>query len=263
MPQEACATRLFAFHCGTERTKLSLLDPFDERCGDVIRIPYFRYLIEHPRGWLIFDTGVNTALVRDPVARVGADASEYQVELAPGQDVSSQLAPLDLHEVDVADVVLSHLHFDHAGGLESFKHAKVHLQEEEMAFARRPPEYQRTAYISADFEGEYDWNLLTGDHDLLGDGSVMCFRTPGHTPGHQSLLVRLAEASIILVGDAAYDRKKMEQRRLPGFLWNPDKLLESWDRLQEMQQLHGATLLFSHDRAYHKTIRLAPGKWYD
>lgn len=202
---------------------------------------------------------MNAALARDPVACVGPSAGKYAIEFVPGQDVSSQLSTLGLAKIDVPDVVLSHPHFGHAGGLGSFRHAQTDAQEDELDFARTPPEYKRTAYIAANFEYEHDRNLLSGDHDMSGDGSVICLRTPGH----QSLLVRLRGSSIILVGDAACDREKMRRRRLPGFLWNPDRLLESWDRLQEMQRLHGAILLFAYGRAYKTTVRVAPGVWYE
>jgi hypothetical protein len=115
-----------------------------------------------------------------------------------------------------------------------------------MDFATDPPVYQRAAYIPADWAGTLKWAVHDGPHDLFGDGAVTMSPTPGHTPGHQSVLVCLPAGKVILVGDAAYHPQKMAERKLPGYLWNPDALIASWEMLAEVRRTHQADLLFSH-----------------
>ncbi len=79
----------------------------------------------------------------------------------------------------------SHLHFDHAGGLEHLTHAPVYVQQDELDFAYAPPADQADIYVRADFDVGCDWRALDGDHDLFGDGRVRIVSTPGHTAGHQ------------------------------------------------------------------------------
>ena len=119
--------------------------------------------------------------------------------------------------------------------------------------------YQAPAYISDDWAGALSWHEVTGEHDLFGDGSVM-FPTPGHTPGHQSVLVRLPGQAVILVGDAAYHPRKMAERRLPAYLWNPDAVIASWAELERRRDEHEAVFLFSHFPPAGQ-VMLAPQAW--
>jgi glyoxylase-like metal-dependent hydrolase (beta-lactamase superfamily II) len=77
------------------------------------------------------------------------------------------------------------------------------------------------------------------------------------------LLVRLAGQTVILVADAAYMRASLEESILPGLLWSPDAMVESWERLRRLRDEHSATLLLTHDREYATTTRLAPDAWYE
>lgn len=255
--------RMYAFHCGEEATLRSLYDPFDADCSATIRPPYFFYLIRHPEGDVLFDCGGHPALMDDPHSRLGAAADLYDIALSPGDDVVTRLHTLDVEPEAIGHVVQSHLHYDHAGGLEFLSEATVYVQRSELPFAYWPPVYQQGVYARQDFDPVTRWKPLNGDYDVFNDGQLLIFSTPGHTPGHQSLLVRLAGQPIILVGDAAYDREKMAHRCLPGLLWNPDALVESWERIEELQRREGAELIFTHDLDWEKTIKLAPGAWYE
>jgi amino acid transporter len=92
------------------------------------------------------------------------------------------------------------------------------VQKEELAFAYWPPVYQRDVYVRQDFDSVRNWKQLRGEHDIFNDGRLVIFPTPGHTPGHQSLLVRLDSQAYIPTGDAVYDQEKMAARCLPGLL---------------------------------------------
>ena len=200
---------MFAFHCGGEKTLRSVFDPFDQDCGSTIHVPYFFYLIQHPDGNVLFDSGAHPALLDDPRSRLGAAADLYEIVMSPGDDVRSRLGSLGVDAEDIGHVVQSHLHYDHAGGLEFVQGATVYVQREELAFAYWPPVYQRDVYVRQDFDAVANWKQLHGEHDIFNDGRLIIFPTPGHTPGHQSMLVRLDSEAYILAGDAVYDRDKM------------------------------------------------------
>jgi glyoxylase-like metal-dependent hydrolase (beta-lactamase superfamily II) len=255
--------KMYAFHCGGEKTLRSVFDPMDPDCGGEIFPPYFFYLIRHPEGDVLFDSGAHPSYIDDPRSRLGAAADLYDIVMAPGDDVVSRLHSLDVEPEAISHAVQSHLHYDHAGGLEFLTEATVYVQKEELPFAYWPPVYQKTVYVRQDFDGVSKWKALDGEYDIFNDGRLIIFPTPGHTPGHQSLLIKLNDMSIILAGDAVYDKEKMEHRCLPGLLWSPDAMIASWERIEDMQRRHNAELIVTHDLHWEETIRLAPDEWYE
>ena len=263
MHRVAEGTWLYAFRCGGEQIAGSLIDPFGDERGETVFLPYFFYFVQCGTARVLFDCGAHPDLAVDPAARLAKGAEMSDVQVGPGDDVASKLATIgvDIRTVDV--VVASHLHYDHCGGLERLPGADVYVQADELAFATSPPSHQRAnAYVKADFAPvrPAQWRQVEGAHDLLGDGALVIVPTPGHTAGHQSLLVRLAHRSVLLGGDAAYDPHKMRQRRLPGYLWNPDKVIETWELLEELERSEGAELVFSH--YVNPGMPLAPERWF-
>lgn len=239
-------TSLWVLRGGGERTRRTLLDPWDPDCAHTFTLPYYFFAIDHPGGWTLVDCGIHPALVGDPRARLGDAGPLPDLEVGPEDDVTHQLARIGVAADQVEHVVLTHMHYDHCGGLALLPSATVHVQSSERAFAEHPPAYQATAYGPADWDVTLPFNEVQGEHDLFGDGSVVSFPTPGHTPGHQSVHVRLADREVILVGDAAYTPDKMRERRLPAFLWSPDAVLASWEELERRRRRTDATFVFSH-----------------
>jgi glyoxylase-like metal-dependent hydrolase (beta-lactamase superfamily II) len=179
-------------------------------------------------------------------------------------DLVSALAKADLTPGDISVVVQSHLHFDHAGGLEFIpRGVPVYVQEDELRFARNPPVYQQAIYVPADFEHDLDWRPLQGDHDIFGDGRVRIIATPGHSAGHQSLLVRLESRTMFLLADASYLLRKMRDRLLPAVVWSPDAMVASWERVEAIERETGAELVCTHELDYEERVPMAPGAYWE
>jgi N-acyl homoserine lactone hydrolase len=252
--------KIHACHCGGDVSDMAVFDPFDPKVGTKVYNPYFFYVIEHPHGLVLFDSGVHPALRTDPRGRLGDAADAFAVEMDADQDVVSQLARLDLRPTDISAVVQSHLHFDHAGGLEFLAHVPVYVQDAELRFARNPPIYQQDIYVQADFAHDLDWHTLDGDHDLFGDGAIRIISTPGHTAGHQSLLVALDSRPILLMADASYLLRTMRDRRLPAgaVVWSPDAMVSSWLRIEQLERETGAELVCTHELDFRTHVPIAP-----
>ena len=254
--------KVFACLCGGDRSDLATFDPLDEDVGTKVYCPYFFYLVEHPDGRILFDTGLHPEIVTDPVGRVGEAAAAFPIEMNEGGDVVSQLGMLGLAPGDVDAVIVSHLHFDHAGGLEFVKHADVYVQAAELAAARNPPVYQQELYKPADFEHDCSGSR-DGDTDVFGDGTLRVLSTPGHTPGHQSIYVEFEHRKpLVLIGDATYSLAKMRQRRLSAVVWSADATVASWERFEEIERETGAELRCTHEVEFGD-VPLAPEAFWE
>jgi glyoxylase-like metal-dependent hydrolase (beta-lactamase superfamily II) len=215
--------------------------------------------VSHPRGRLLFDTGVHCQARVDPVGRLGPERMKrLTVKSRPGDDVVPQLARLGLTPEDVRFVANSHLHFDHCGGNEFFPRATFLVQRPELDAARRPgfaPGYNPSP---VDFDHPLAYAMLDGEHDVFGDGTVILLPTYGHTPGHQSLLVRAGKTQLVCASDACYTRDNMDRDVLPTILWNASVMRESLASLRKLRDQAGATMLYGHDPAQWDALPQAP-----
>ena len=131
------------------------------------------------------------------------------------------------------------------------------VQRREWDAGMDPDTAARHGYNPRDFDLGHKLRLVDGEHDVFGDGSVVCIPTWGHTPGHQSLRVRTDKGEIVLTGDACYFCQTLRERRLPVRVFNREQMLASLDRLEALQNA-GAKLIFGHDDSFWKGVPQAP-----
>ncbi|HTQ68111.1 MAG TPA: N-acyl homoserine lactonase family protein [Solirubrobacteraceae bacterium] len=204
-----------------------------------IRFPVPVYLIETAEERILIDTGLHPSAVGDPAGYYERpEAGLFELELE--RPITEQ--------VDVGSltrVVLTHLHFDHAGSL-SLLPASVPIvvQRREWDSRHDPDVIKRNFLYPRDYAiDDRSIELVDGDHDLLGDGSIELLLTPGHTPGHQS--VRVGE-ELVLGVDVAHFASTLDDHRFPVFADDFDAQASSADRLRRLRD-DGARVLPGHD----------------
>jgi len=211
-----------------------------------LRVPVPAWLIEHPKGTVLFDAGMHPDVATDPRSRLGALANVFDAEYAAHETCAARLAQRGFDPQRIDLLVNSHLHFDHAGGNAGIPNARLVVQRKEWEAGADPELAARNGFDPKDYDLGHDLLLVAGEHDLFGDGLVTCLPSPGHTPGHQSLRVRLPAGEIVLTSDACYLRKTLDELHLPGVVYDRDEMLASLWRLRALQAA-GATLWFGHD----------------
>jgi glyoxylase-like metal-dependent hydrolase (beta-lactamase superfamily II) len=205
------------------------------------RFPVSAYLIEAGSEQILVDTGLHPAAVADPAAHyAGADS----LALFRFEQEASVAERVDL--ATVTKVVVTHLHFDHAGGLELLPPSvPIVIQKREWEAAHEAEAIARDFYLPRDYEGigEGRLDIVDGDHDLLGDGSIRLLATPGHTPGHQSVLIG---ERLLLAADVIHFAATLDDRRFPLFADDPEAQERSADRLRALREA-GVTVVPGHD----------------
>jgi len=214
-----------------------------------LSLPCPAYLIEHPKGLTLFDTGCAPQVAVDPRGYWGRIADYMKVKYSPDLTVDSQIKALGYKLDDVKNVIVSHLHLDHSGGMSLFPHAQFFIMEGELPYAYWPRREARAAFILNDLlpTRRFNWRELSGDTDLFGDGSLVMLKTPGHTPGESSLMVNLAHRAIVLTGDTIHIRRQLENCAPMATDWDQAMSSAAIRRLKEMQDRGEVRLLISHD----------------
>ena len=230
--------------------------------GQPWTVPVASFLVQHPRGRLLFDTGVHCQARVDPLTRLGPERMKrLTVKSREGDDVVPQLATLGLTPGDVRYVANSHLHFDHCGGNEFFPKATFLVQRPELEAARRPGFVPRYSPSPIDFDHALDYQMLDGDHDVFGDGSVIIVATPGHTPGHQSLFVNLKKTGpVILSGDLYHYPAERTLKDFTPFaaLGNPEQEKRSKIKVEAWLKEKKAMLWIQHDLIEYAKLKKSP-----
>ena len=190
--------------------------------------------------------------------RVGDELADlFEVEFRPGGEIKARLEALDIAAESIDYIINSHLHWDHMGGNELLPNTKIIIQQKEWETGQVPEMIAETSYVPADFDHGHQVQQIDGEYDLFGDGTVVTVPTHGHTPGHQSLKVKLASGDVVLAADACHFRKTLEDMHLPNIVYDREKMMESLKTLRRLQT-GGAPIFYGHDDEFWKEIPQAP-----
>ena len=207
------------------------------------------YLIRHDKGLLLWDTGIPDAVATMPDGMVTANGAITQRRV---KTLAAQLGEISVKPSDIATVAVSHTHGDHVGNIALFPSSTVLIQGAEYDWAMAGP-------AKPAFTATQKIMKLAGDHDVFGDGSVMILSTPGHTPGHQSLLVKLPKTGyIVLSGDAVHFQDNWEHKRVPSMNTSREQTLASLARIATVLDERKAQLWINHDKPQSDRLRHAP-----
>ncbi|HXH84261.1 MAG TPA: N-acyl homoserine lactonase family protein [Candidatus Tectomicrobia bacterium] len=242
---------LYALQNGFLGAQRSLLF-YGEYAETRVQIPIAAWLVRTDSAVVLFDTGVS------PRAIPGLTRNDPHARFTEADLLVHRLDALGLETHDVDLVVLSHLHYDHAGGAELFPDSELVAQRDEYAVAHHPPPFFAPFYYRKNFDlPGYRWRLLDGDTELAPGLTVL--RTEGHTPGHQSLLVELPESGpVLLTGDACYTLEHLDGERVPGVVWNPAQAYHSIKRIKTLARLTGARVFPGHDPVFWQSVKQSP-----
>jgi glyoxylase-like metal-dependent hydrolase (beta-lactamase superfamily II) len=207
------------------------------------------YLIKHSQGWFLWDTGLADAIAAMPNGQAPADPKATHWRRP--RTLAAQLDELGVKPADVKLMAVSHTHPDHVGNVEMFPQTMLLVQKAEYDWPN-PLGVGR-------FKPEHPVTKLTGDHDVLGDGSIMIISTPGHTPGHQSLLVKLPRTgAVLLSGDAVHFKDNWDHRRVPANNDSKDQTSNSMQRMADIIAKEKAQLWINHDKAQRDSLKMSP-----
>ncbi|WP_417308551.1 N-acyl homoserine lactonase family protein [Devosia sp.] len=254
--------RMFVLLCGYEILPMTVsLRGANPRF--IVSVPICTYLLDTTEGWVLLDAGLDEHHLRDPsqIEKYFAPGAWHPPPVVkPEHEMGAQLAAIGIGFEDISTLVLSHLHADHSGHIKRMPQARVVIQKVEYDYAFSDAE--KIAYFTEDYDlPSIDWQIIDGDTPILP--GIEAIFTPGHTPGHQSLVVDLPRTGkVILTADVGDWIENFTKEILPGSATNDDEALASIRRINALWANTGAEMFLTHDPVLVQKIRLAP-EFYD
>ena len=233
-----------------------------------VGFPIPAFLIHHPSGPFLVDTGLHPSVSARPTENLGRVLSMGQPELEPGADLPAQLRARGIDQKSIRTVVMTHMHFDHTSGMSEFAGATFILTEDEWVAATTDSRPLLQGYRPAHYDYAFDYRTISYDtdsvrsyssfgrtFDLFGDGSVRLASTPGHSAGHQSVICRLRDRDLVIAGDAIYTYAQLEGAPEPPRPYDR----HTWRRsLRELRHFHEqfpqAVIIPGHDGKHWETV---------
>jgi N-acyl homoserine lactone hydrolase len=259
------AEKLYRLDCGHSLANDESVWTPGENVGRDIQFSSTCWLIKHKSGWLLWDTGVPEAALNDPQ---GWSTLPKLIVYHLDKSVTDQLAEIGLKPGDIARVAISHTHGDHIGNVRLFADSTIVMQRAEYTWIHSPngpnENVNQLMALARKLLGTpKKLELIDGDTDVFGDGSVTLISTPGHTPGHESLLVHLKNSGfIILSGDVAHLEENFEKNIVPSLNTNKAESIASMERVRRLIATYQATFFINHDKTQTDSLRLLPA-FYD
>ncbi len=226
---------------------------FHQGRGQMIRLPVPMYLIKTEQGNILYDTGFSPARLVTRLSQMGLNPT-----IAEEYALPNRLKEISLTPKDIKTVILSHLHVDHAGGIQFLSEAELFVQKDEYNYAFHPHSFAQGPYLLSDFNfPSFNWELIDGDQMIMPGLAVVLAN--GHTPGFQALVVDLPETGvIILAGDCCPLSENIEKEIINGIVWDPTRSLHSIKKLKALAELLGGTIYPGHDIDFWQTLKKAP-----
>jgi N-acyl homoserine lactone hydrolase len=259
------ADKLYRLDCGHSLANDESVWTPGENVGKNIEFSSTCWLVKRGSEWLLWDTGVPESALNNPE---GWSTLPKLIVYHLDRTLTNQLAEIGLQTSDVTYVALSHTHGDHIGNVGLFANSTVLMQRTEYSWISSPDGTndnvnQLKALARKLLSTPKQLQLLDGDTDVFGDGSVTLISTPGHTPGHQSLLVHLKNSGfIILSGDVAHSEENFEKDIVPSLNTDKAASIASMDKVRRMIATYQAKLFINHDKAQSDMLKLLPA-FYD
>jgi len=237
-----------------------------------ISIPVGFFVIKHPKGNVLFDTGNNDKIITDP-SYWGPNFDALKPVNTPDVAIDVQLKKIGLTPDDIKYVVISHMHLDHGGNIAKFPNSTLIIQRDEIYYAMWPDEPYTGPFIPADAAvlrapvgsskpNAFKMVILDGqDMDIFRDGSVIVKYARGHTKGHQMMVIRLPKTgTIILTADNVYFRENVEKSIPPNLVlaYDPAGIMRAYAYIRFMMASEGADFFTSHDPDAFKAMKKAP-----
>ena len=239
-----------------------------------IQVPVGFYVVKHPKGTVLFDTGNNDRIITDP-SYWGASFTALKPVNTPDVAIDTQLKKIGLTPDDITYVVTSHLHLDHGGNVGKFPKSTLVVQKSEIQNAFWPEPGTGGPYMVGDVMPLRSANTdnpnavkmiqLNGDLDLFGDGTIVVKRWVAHTPGSQMMTVKLKNTGlIILTGDNVYFRENVEKNNPPNIVlaYSTTGFFTAFEWIRRMMATENANFFTAHDPDAFKAMKKAP-EFYD
>lgn len=231
--------------------------------GNIDWAPVSFYVIKHPKGNVMFDTGNNDKTIANADGWWGPLAKGFGLKMTKDDAMAAQLAKIGLTTSDIKYVVTGHMHLDHGGNVSQFPNATHVVQDDEMKAAWWPDVGYSVYYIPGDFADTKNYKMirLNGDFDLFRDGSIRIIRAPGHTPGSQFAVVRMPKSgSIILTSDVVYLKDSLDKNLIPPIpgTWSPMGMYEGYAKIRHIRDVENAQIFYGHDPEVFKATKKAP-----
>ena len=261
----AVADKLYRLDCGHSLANDESVWTPGENAGRDIEFSSTCWLIKHRADWLLWDTGVPETALRNPN---GWSTLPSLIVYHLDRSVTDQLAAIGLKPGDIGQVAISHTHGDHIGNVWLFPNATIVMQRAEYNWIYSPngpnDNVNQLMALARKLLGTpKKLQLIDGDTDVFGDGSVTLVSTPGHTPGHQSLLVHLKKSGfIILSGDVAHLEENFEKDIVPSLNTDRAESIASMERVRQLIATYKATFFINHDKSQTDALKLLPA-FYD
>jgi glyoxylase-like metal-dependent hydrolase (beta-lactamase superfamily II) len=259
------AEKLFRLDCGHSLANDESVWTPGDNVGRSIEFSSTCWLIKHGGDWLLWDTGVPETALNDPK---GWSTLPKLIVYHLDKTLTDQLAEIGLKPDDISRVAISHTHGDHIGNMGLFSNSTILMQRAEYSWihsADGPNDNvnQLMALARKLLGTPKNLQLLDGDTDVFGDGSVTLVSTPGHTPGSQSLLVHLRKSGfIILSGDVVHLEQNLEKDIVPSLNTDKAASIASMEKVRQMIATYKATLFINHDKTQTDKLKLLPA-FYD